>query len=57
MRVDATLDFAVTEGGADYTVHGIFCVAPDEIIYVLDWWRVQANSMAWVESAIDLMEK
>ena len=57
MRVYAASDYAVTDGGGDYTVHGIFGVSPDERIYVLDWWRVQADSMAWVESAIDLMEK
>jgi len=57
MRIYAASDYAVTEGGGDYTVHGIFGVAPDERIYVLDWWRQQTSSDKWVEAFCDLAEK
>ena len=57
MRIYAASDYAVTEGGGDYTVHGIFGVAPDERIYVLDWWRQQTFSDKWVEAFCDLAEK
>jgi predicted phage terminase large subunit-like protein len=50
-------DYAVTAGGGDYTVHGIIGVDPNDDIYVLDWWRAQTDSAAWVEAQVDLAEK
>jgi predicted phage terminase large subunit-like protein len=38
-------------------VHGVVGVDEDGDIYLLDWWRRQADSSEWVESVIDLMEK
>jgi predicted phage terminase large subunit-like protein len=48
-------DYAVTEGGGDYTEHGIFGVDPWSNIYVLDWWREQAPSNVWIEAQCDLI--
>ena len=45
-------DYAVTEEGGDYTVHGVVAVDSDENIYVVDWWREQANSLVWVRQFI-----
>ena len=50
-------DYAVTEDGGDWTVHGIFGVSPDDHIYVLDWWREQARSDTWVDAIIDLSKQ
>ena len=50
-------DYAVTEGGGDYTVHGIAGVDPMDNIFILDWWRGQTSSLEWVETAIDLEVK
>ena len=48
-------DYAVTEDGGDWTVHGVFGIDPDEHIWVLDWWRGRTRSDVWVESACDLL--
>ena len=31
-------DYAVTEGGGDFTEHGVFGVDADDNIYIADWW-------------------
>lgn len=48
-------DYAVTDGGGDYTEHGIFGVDPAGSVYVLDWWRGQTTSDVWIESLCDLI--
>lgn len=48
-------DYAVTEGGGDYTEHGIFGLDFNDDIYVLDWWREQASSDVWIEKQCDLI--
>lgn len=47
-------DYAVTEGGGDYTEHGIFGVSPNGDIYIVDWWSGQTKSDEWIESQLDL---
>lgn len=49
IRIYGASDYAVTEGGGDYTVHGVFGVDSDDNIYIIDWWRGQTESLAWVE--------
>lgn len=49
-------DYAVKEGGGDYTVHGVIGVDSEENIYLVDWWRQQASADVWVEAFLDLME-
>src|SRR5436309_15821896 len=48
-------DYAVTEGGGDYTEHGIFGVDPLGNLYVLDWWRGQTSPDAWIDRQCDLI--
>lgn len=50
-------DFAVTDGGGDWTEHAIMGVDPMGNVYVLDWWRGQAGADAWIESMCDLIVK
>ncbi len=50
-------DYAVTDEGGDYTVHGVIGVDPDDNIYILDWWRKQTSSDIWIEAVMALMVK
>lgn len=49
-------DYAVTEGGGDYTEHGLFAIAPDNTIYIEDWWAGQTSADKWIESKLDMIE-
>lgn len=57
LRTYGASDYAVTEDGGDYTVHGVIGVDPEDRIFVLDWWREQTKSDVWVETVIDLMKR
>jgi predicted phage terminase large subunit-like protein len=57
LRTYGASDYAVTSAGGDYTVHGVIGVDPSDNIYLLDWWRGQTDSEAWVEAFLDLMEE
>jgi predicted phage terminase large subunit-like protein len=48
-------DYAVSEGGGDYTEHGVFAVDPLGNIYVIDWWRGQTASDTWIDRQCDLI--
>jgi predicted phage terminase large subunit-like protein len=50
-------DYAVTEGGGDYTEHGIFALDPMGMIYVVDWWRGQTAPDVWIERQCDLIRR
>lgn len=55
LRIYAASDYAVTDGGGDWTEHGVFGVDFNENIYVLDWWRGQTAADTWIESQCDLI--
>lgn len=57
LHVYGASDFAVTEGGGDYTEHGVFGLDPMGNIYVLDWWRGQTSPDVWIERQCDLIVK
>lgn len=57
MRIYGTSDYAVTDGGGDYTVHRIWGVDEAFNIYRLDGWRGQTAADEWVERKIDLIAK
>jgi len=50
-------DYAVSEGGGDYTEHGIFALDPLGTLYIIDWWRGQTASDIWIERQCDLILK
>lgn len=50
-------DFAVTDGGGDYTCHGVFSVDPLGNLYLIDWWRGQTAADQWVESMCDMIQR
>lgn len=57
MRVYGASDYAVTAGGGDWTVHIVVGIDADGRMHVLDLWRQQASSDAWVEAWCDLVRK
>src|SRR4029077_2808771 len=48
-------DYAVTENGGDYTVHGVVGVDPDERMYLLDIWRGQTQGDVWIDAFCDMV--
>lgn len=50
-------DYAVTADGGDYTVHVVVGLDPEGRMYLLDLWRGQTSSDAWVEAFCDLLAK
>jgi predicted phage terminase large subunit-like protein len=50
-------DYAVTEGGGDYTEHGIFALDPLGTLYIIDWWRGQTAPDIWINKQCDLILK
>lgn len=48
-------DYAVTEDGGDWTEHGVFGMARDGGLYVLDWWSGQCAPELWIEAALRLI--
>ena len=50
-------DYAVTEGGGDFTEHGVFGLCPNDNIYLVDWWSGQTKSNIWIEEQLDLVQK
>lgn len=57
LRYYGTSDYAVTEGGGDYTVHRIWGIDRDRNIYRVDGWRGQTASDAWIDHKLDLMAR
>lgn len=57
LNLYGTSDYAVTDGGGDYTVHRVWGVDQDGIIYRVDGWRGQSTSDVWIDRKIDLIEK
>lgn len=50
-------DFAVTEGGGDFTEFGCFGLDVEMKAYECDWWSGQTTAMDWIEKLIDMMER
>lgn len=57
LNIYGASDYAVTEGGGDYTEHGVFGIDQNSNIYVLDWWRGQTTADVWIERQLDLVLK
>jgi predicted phage terminase large subunit-like protein len=57
VRYYGTSDYAVTDGGGDYTVHRIWGIDKDGEIYRVDGWRGQTTSDVWIERKLDLIAK
>jgi predicted phage terminase large subunit-like protein len=57
LHIYGASDYAVTADGGDWTVHVVCGVDPNDDLYVLDLWRQQTASDAWVEALLDLGQK
>lgn len=57
LRLYGTSDYAVTDGGGDYTVHRIWGVDADDNLYRIDGWRGQTPADQWIDAKLDLIEK
>lgn len=57
VRVYMTADFAVTDGGGDWTELAVWGLGEDQRADALDWWSGQTNAAEWIEAAVDLMAK
>lgn len=57
LRVYGSSDYAVTDGGGDWTVHRIWGVDSDDNLYRLDGWRGQTPADKWIEAKLDLIER
>lgn len=55
LRFYGASDYAVTEGGGDYTEHGIVGADGNNNLYVVDWWRGQSASDVWIEKKCDMV--
>lgn len=57
LHVYGASDYAVTEGGGDFTVHVVVGQDRDDRLWLLDLWRGQTASDVWAEAFIDLVLK
>lgn len=57
LRYYGTSDYAVTEGGGDWTVLRVWGIDQDLNAWLVDGWRGRTASDAWVEAQIDLMAR
>ncbi len=57
MRYYGTSDYAVTDGGGDWTVHRVWGVDHAGDIYRVDGWRGQTTADKWIDAKLDLIEK
>ena len=57
MNIYGTSDFAVSDGGGDYTEHTIWGLDKDDNSYVLKNWHGQTTADEWIERMLDLHEE
>lgn len=57
VRYYGTSDYAVTDGGGDYTVHTVWGIATDGDVYRVAQWRGRTAADEWIERKLDLIAK
>jgi predicted phage terminase large subunit-like protein len=57
INVYITSDYAVTEGGGDFTEHGVWGLDSNDRLSLLDGWYGQTSSDVWIERLLDLVVK
>lgn len=57
VHVYGASDYAVTDGGGDYTVHVAAATDAAGNTYLLDMWRGRTTPDVWIEAVIDLWKK
>lgn len=56
-RYYMTTDFAVTDGGGDYTVLTVWGIDSQGDVYRVDQWKGQTSSDVWIERKLDLVAR
>jgi predicted phage terminase large subunit-like protein len=56
-RYYITSDFAVTDGGGDYTVLTVWGIASNGDLYRVEQWKGQTASDVWIERMLDLVAR
>jgi predicted phage terminase large subunit-like protein len=56
-RFYMTSDYAVTDGGGDYTVITVWGIDSEGSIYRVDQWKGQTSSDQWIEKQLDLIAR
>lgn len=54
VKVFMTGDFAVTEGGGDFTELATWGVSLDGTLHALDWWSGQEAADTWIDALLDM---
>jgi predicted phage terminase large subunit-like protein len=57
MNLYGASDYAVTEGGGDFTEHGVAGIDSDNQLWVIDWWGDQVETDKGVDAFLNLVEK
>ena len=57
LRYYGTSDYAVTDGGGDYTVLTMWGIDSAGDVYRVAQWRDQASSDKWIEAQLDMIAK
>jgi predicted phage terminase large subunit-like protein len=57
VNVYISSDYAVTDGGGDYTEHGVWGLDQNNRLFMLDWWKGQTASDQWIEKLINLIDR
>lgn len=57
LRIYGSSDYAVTDGGGDWTVHRVWGLDSQDNLYRLDGWRGQTPADQWIDAKLDLIEK
>ena len=57
LRYYGSSDYAVTDGGGDYTVHAVWGICPRGDVYRVATWRGQTASDEWIEEKLDLIAR
>lgn len=50
-------DYAVTEGGGDFSEHGVAGLDGDNQLWLIDWWSGQKSTEESIEAFLDLVER
>lgn len=56
-RFYMTSDYAVTDGGGDYTVLTVWGLDAEGFVYRADQWKGQTSSDQWIERQLDLIAR
>jgi len=49
-------DYAVTDGGGDFTEHGVAGFDKQEDLWIVDWWSGQTAPDVWIDEELRLVE-